>query len=58
MTSTVSERAVMVAFIVQNDGGFNVTVVNANGSTSSPSVAALTDYGGRPPAYLHRRSVS
>ena len=39
---SVSERAVLVAFVVQNDGGFNVSVVSANGSTSSPAVGDLT----------------
>ena len=41
-TNTVSERAVMVAFIVQNDGGINVGPVSANGTTSSPAVGDLT----------------
>jgi hypothetical protein len=41
ITTTVSERAIAFAFIVQGDGGFNVSVVSANGSTSSPAVGDL-----------------
>ena len=42
VTSDVSERGLIVAWIGQNDGGFNVAVVTTNGTNSSPSVAALT----------------
>ena len=42
ITSTVSERAVAVAFVVSGDGGINVGPTNSNGTTSTPAVADLT----------------